>query len=145
MVVFIVLDEIARPVYRPLMRWVASLRLMHRMEIWIAARHRLTILVLLAIPFIIVEPLKIVGLFWIGRGAFVSGIVLLGVAYLAGFVIVERIYSAGRAKLLTIGWFAWGMGLLVTLRTALLERVRQTAAWRAAIRARRAVQAWFAR
>lgn len=145
MVVFIVLDEIARPVYRPLMRWVASLRLMHRMEIWIAARHRLTILVLLAIPFIIVEPLKIVGLFWIGRGAFVSGIVLLGVAYLAGFVIVERIYSAGRAKLLTIGWFAWGMGLLVTLRTALLERVRRTAAWRAAIRARRAVQAWFAR
>jgi len=145
MVVFIILDEIARPLYRPLLRWVASLRLMHRMERWVAARHRLTILVLLAIPFITVEPLKIVGLLWIGRGAFVSGVVLLGVAYLAGFVIVERIYSAGKPKLLTFGWFAWMMGLLVALRTALVERVRRTALWRAATRMRARVAAWLAR
>ncbi|HEY9214310.1 MAG TPA: hypothetical protein VIQ29_15855 [Ancylobacter sp.] len=145
MVVFIVLDEIARPLYRPLLRWVASLRLMHRMENWVAARHRLTILVLLAIPFIIVEPLKIVGLFWIGRGALIPGGVILALAHLAGFVIVERIYSAGKPKLLTIGWFAWAIGLLVTVRTALIERARQTAIWRTVTRAKAAVKAWFAR
>jgi len=145
MLLFIVLDEIARPLYRPLLRWVASLRLMHRMEHWVAARHRLTILVLLAIPFVIVEPLKIVGLLWIGEGSLLQGIVLLGFAYLAGFVVVERIYSAGKPKLLTLGWFAWVMGLLVSLRTALIERARQTAIWRAATRARMTVTAWFAR
>ena len=145
MVLFIVLDEIARPLYRPLLRWVASLRLMHRMERWVAARHRLTILVLLAIPFIIVEPLKIVGLLWIGEGSLLPGIVLLGFAYLAGFVVVERIYSAGKPKLLTFVWFAWVMGLLVALRTALIERARQTSIWKAATRARLTVAAWFAR
>ena len=143
MVVFIVLDEIARPLYRPLLRWTASLRLMHHLERWVAARHRLTILVLLAIPFIIVEPLKIVALLWIGRGAFISGIVLLALAYLAGFVFVERIYSAGKPKLLTIRWFAWAVGLLTSIRTALLDWTRQTAIWKAARRARATVAAWF--
>ena len=144
MVVFIVLDEIARPLYRPLLRWTASLRLMHHLERWVAARHRLTILVLLAIPFIIVEPLKIVALFWIGRGALISGAVLLALAYLAGFVFVERIYSAGKPKLLTIAWFAWVMRLLVSVRNALIERARQTAIWKSVTRAKATVQAWFA-
>jgi len=143
MVLFIVLDEIARPLYRPLLRWVAALRLMHHLERWVAARHRLTILVLLAIPVIIVEPLKILGLFWIGRGALVPGVVLLAVAYLAGFVIVERIYSAGKSKLLTIGWFAWAMGVAIAIRTAMLNWGRRTIVWKTVIRTKATVAAWF--
>lgn len=135
--VLIILDELARPLYRPLLRWVATWRLMQRMEAWIAARHRFTILVLLAIPYAIVEPLKLVALFWIGRGAVVTGVVALGFAHLVGFVLVERVYSAGRDKLLTIRWFARLMALVVWLRDAVLEWARRTAIWKLAARLRR--------
>jgi hypothetical protein len=134
--VLIVLDELARPLYRPLLRWVATWRLMRRLEAWVAARHRFTILVLLAIPFAIVEPLKVLALLWIGRGALVPGGITLALAYLAGFVLVERVYSAGRDKLLTIGWFAWLMAIVAGVREAVSAWARQTAVWQFAARIR---------
>ena len=144
MVLFIVLDELARPLYRPLLRWVASLRLIHHVDRWVAARHRVTILVLLAIPLIIVEPLKILALFWVGRGALIPGAVLLALAYLAGFVFVERIYSAGKPKLMTIGWFAKVMGIAIAIRAAMLDWARRTMVWKSVMRVRARVAAWFA-
>ena len=139
LVFFMVLDGLARPLYRPLIRWVASWRLFARLEVWVAARHRATILVLLAVPLVIVEPMKVVALFWIGRGAVVSGTAALALAYLAGFVLVERVYSAGRDKLLTFGWLA----KLMALRAATVAWIRQTAAWRAVTETRRVVAAWW--
>ena len=39
--VLILIDEIARPLYRPLIAWVASLEIVARMERWIARQPRL--------------------------------------------------------------------------------------------------------
>ena len=64
----------------------------------------------------VAEPLKIVGLVMIGRGQVALGGLVLALAYLASFLIVERIYHAGRDKLLSYGWLAWTMGHLVRLR-----------------------------
>lgn len=148
LVPLILLDELARPFYRPLLRWIASLRFMHRMEKWIGARHPFAILVLLAIPFAFAEPLKVASLFWIANGHLKMGTIALILAYLTSFVVVERIYSAGRDKLLTIGWFSWLMGILVSLRTTLLDWVHRTALWQAAVRmkdrAAAMVKRWFA-
>lgn len=141
--VAIVLDEIARPLYQPLARWVASLRIVARIEEWIAGLPRLVILILLAAHFAVVEPLKIVGLFAIGRGQVVAGTAVLALAYLAGFVIVERIYHAGRAKLLTYGWLAWLVGLLARIRAALWEKVRRSAAYAAVQRTSALVRQWW--
>lgn len=134
LVPLILLDELARPIYRPLLRWIASWRIMHRLDKWIGALHPLAILMLLAIPFAFAEPMKVVSLLWIADGHFKTGTVTLVLAYLMSFVIVERIYHAGRDKLLTIGWFAWAMGIMVSLRATLLDWVHQTALWQAAKR-----------
>lgn len=141
----VVLDELARPFYRPLLRWVATWRLMNWLETWVAARHRFTILVLLAIPFAIVEPLKLQSLVWIARGSVVSGSISLALAYLAGFVLVERIYSAGYPKLMTIGWFARLMRIVVAVREAVLQWVRQTAVWRFAAAVKTRAMRWLGR
>lgn len=141
LVFFMVLDGLARPLYRPLIRWVASWRLFARFEAWVAARHRLTILALLAVPLLVVEPMKVVALVWIGRGAVVSGTLALALAYLVGFVLVERVYRAGEAKLLTFGWLA----KLMEVRAATVAWIKQTAAWKAVAETRRAVAAWWRR
>lgn len=141
LVPLILLDELVRPIYRPLLRWIASWRFMQRLETWVGARHPFAILVLLAIPFAFAEPLKVVSLLWIADGHFKTGTFTLILAYLTSFVVVERIYSAGRDKLLSIGWFAWMMGVMVSVRTALLDWVHQTAFWQAAIRMKEQVTA----
>lgn len=115
----ILLDELVRPLYRPLLARLAALRIMHAFERWIAARSVTTILVLLIVPYVTIEPLKIIALVWIADGWAKAGTVLFALAYLVSFVIIERIYSAGRAKLMTVAWMAW---VIVTL-TALRDRV----------------------
>jgi hypothetical protein len=141
--VLIVIDEIARPLYRPLIRWLSSLRVVARIEAAIAPLPRLAILILLAIPFAIAEPLKLLGLLLMGQGRIKIGLVVLGCAHLASFLIVERIYHAGRDKLLSYGWLAGMMTLLVTLRTQALDWIRASAAYRIAIALRDDVRRWW--
>lgn len=140
---FIILDEIARPLYRPLIRRLAELRVMHRLEETVAALPRPLVLLTLAIPFAIAEPLKLFGLLLFARGQFWAGLVVTAFAHLMSFVFVERIYSAGREKLLSYRWFAWIMGQVVRMRDKLLGWVRSSAAYGFAIRTRDAARRWW--
>ncbi|KPF69678.1 hypothetical protein IP69_10000 [Bosea sp. AAP35] len=141
--VVIVVDEIARPLYRPLIAWFASLRIVARMEAVIARQSRLAILALLAVPFAIAEPLKLLGLWMMTDGRFRTGLVVFAFAHLVSFLLVERIYHAGREKLLTYGWLNWLMTLLERLRRRALDWVRSSAAYGFAIRARDAARSWW--
>lgn len=148
----IVLDELVRPLYRPLVAWFASLRLVARCEEAIGRLPPYGALVALAIPFAIVEPLKLLGLLFLARGAFTAGIVTTAIGHLAGFLLVERVYHAGRAQLLTIPWFARIMGWIDAIRQVVIGRVKASAAWRRAVALMRLVRErlrdlklWFAR
>lgn len=148
----ILLDELLRPVYRPLIAWFASLRLVARLEAAIGRLPPYGALVFLAIPFAIVEPLKLLGLLFLARGAFTAGIVTTAIGHLAGFLLVERVYHAGRAQLLTIPWFARIMGWIEAIRQVVIDRIKASTAWQKAValvraaRARlRGVKLWLAR
>lgn len=103
------IDLAFKPIYRPIVRALISLTIFARIERQIAALPRLAILVLLAVPFAIAEPMKVAALVIMAKGSVLAGLVVLAVAYLANFLIVERIYHAGRGKLLTYRWLAWIM------------------------------------
>lgn len=139
----ILLDEVLRPLYRPLLRAVASLQIVRRAEVFVARQSRLTILILLAVPFAIAEPLKLLALVLLATGRFWSGAVLLGLAHLASFLLVERIYHAGRDKLRTYPWFAWAMDRLTALRDAVLTRLRASAVYRVARHLARRLRRWW--
>lgn len=141
--VFVILDEFLRPLYRPLLRRLAELRIMRRLEEAVAALPRPLMLVALAIPFAIAEPLKLFGLLLFARGQFWAGLVVTAFAHLMSFVFVERIYHAGRDKLLSYRWFAWVMGQIVRVRDNVLGWVRATKAYDLAMRTRDAVRHWW--
>lgn len=109
-IVFVlILDGIFRPLYRPVIRAISGLTFIRRLENRIAGLPRLAILLCLAVPFAIAEPMKIIGLLLIAHGSIKTGIGVTILAHLATFLIVERIYHAGREKLLTYAWLAWIM------------------------------------
>ncbi len=141
--VFVILDEFLRPLYRPLLRRLAELRIMRRLEESVAALPRPLVLLALAIPFAIAEPLKLFGLLLFARGQFWAGLIVTAFAHLTSFVFVERIYHAGRDKLLSYRWFAWIMGQVVRVRDRVLGWVRATAAYDLAMRTRDAVRNWW--
>lgn len=141
--VIIVFDEILRPLYRPAVAWFAALRIVHRLERAIAKLPRGLVLLAFAVPFIIAEPLKLLGLVLLARGHLVSGIAVTGLAHLFSFLVVERIYHAGRAQLLSYGWFAWGIGLLTQWRDRALRWIRASAAYAFAMQARDAARRWW--
>jgi hypothetical protein len=96
-VLALVLDGIFRPLYRPIIRAISRLTFIRKLESRIGGLPRLAILLLLAVPFAIAE------------GTVKTGVAVTVLAHLATFLIVERIYHAGREKLLTYAWFAWIM------------------------------------
>jgi hypothetical protein len=133
--ILIILDEVARPVFQPISRAFGRLRLVTAFEGLIGALPAYGVLACLLVPFAIVEPLKVIALFWIGEGRMVLGIAMLVGAYLASFLVVDRIYHAGRERLLSIGWFAAIMERLAAIRDAVIEPIRRSPIVQSAIRA----------
>lgn len=134
---FVVGVELARPLYRPLLEALERLALVRRAEAAVAGLPRYAILGLIAIPFLGAEPLKVLGVVWVAEGRPVAGVAMLAFAYGASLVLVERIYAAGRGKLLTIGWLAACIGFAARIRDGVLARARALPAWKAAAAASR--------
>ena len=142
-VVYVVLNEIAGFALRPFNRWLNSLAIITRVGAWIDSLPAYVVLVVLAIPFAIAEPAKILALYLMGTGHVVVGLVLIVAAYLVSLLVVERLYHAGRRKLLTIPWFARLMKWLTGMRDRFLDWARQTAVWQKAHALIAAAKDWF--
>lgn len=117
--VIIVADELARPLYRPLMAWLAALALVQRFERWVAGLPPLAILALIGIPYGVVEPVKFLAMVHMANGHLRTGTLVLVLAYLISFVLIERVYTAGRAQLMTLPAVAW----VITTAGAVRERI----------------------
>ncbi|MDB5593459.1 MAG: conserved rane protein of unknown function [Hyphomicrobiales bacterium] len=148
----VLFDEAVRPLFRPLLRALARLRLLQRMQSIVAGLPPYAILVVLLVPFLIAEPLKIVALYWLGTGHVKLGIGTLVGAYAGSFVFVERIYDAGREKLMQIGWFGALMTPVTRARDLFLTWLRGSPGWtlaralaRAARDRARMIAGWFRR
>lgn len=126
---YVILDSFVSPAVRPLLRWLAALKLMIRLEHFVAALPAQAILFLLAMPLAFAEPAKIYALYLIGKGHFVSGLITLAMAYFASLIVAERIYHAGRAKLRSIGWFAALIDWLIGVRDSFVEWIQATGIW----------------
>ncbi|MEP7241674.1 MAG: hypothetical protein ABI697_12380 [Devosia sp.] len=141
--VWAALDELIFPFVRPLIGWLGRLRLFEQIGALIARLPPYAVLVVLLVPFVLVEPLKVLALYWIATGLFVRGIVLLVVSYLLSIFTLDRIYHVGRGQLMKIAWFARLMGWIGGLRDRALTWIKSTPAWQSATRLARGVRDWF--
>jgi hypothetical protein len=144
-VLYVVLDGIVTPVVRPLLGWVAKLRIVIRLQDIVAALPPYAILVLLAVPFAVAEPAKIYALYLMTEGQFAAGLITISLAYLVSLLVVERIYHAGREKLKTVAWFAKLMDWLTGIRDRLLAWARATRVWAFSVKLKRKARAFAAK
>jgi hypothetical protein len=140
---YLILDGIVRPLFRPLIRWLAKLRLVVRLSEAIGRLPAYAVLALLVVPFAIAEPAKIFALYLMASGHAITGVVTLVAAYLVSIVVVDQIFQAGKPKLFTIPWFFKLWTWLSSYRDRLLDWLKSTYVWKRAAEVKQRFRGWF--
>jgi|SRR5450756_842819 len=90
-------------------------------------------LVVMLLPMILVEPLKIVAVCVAGEGHWLTGTGIMIGAYAGSLLVVERLFKIVEPKLMTLGWFASFWIWFTDLRHRARARFAAlTARWRCA-------------
>jgi hypothetical protein len=74
------------------------------------------ITLLLSIPTGLVEPLKLIAVAVAGEGHWITGTVMIIVAYGFSLLFVERLFQIVKPKLLSLPWFAWLWNWVLVVR-----------------------------
>jgi hypothetical protein len=141
-IIIVLLDDFFRSWVVPLARWVGSLSPFRWMQERIANWHRYAILALFLVPMAILEPLKLFS-FYVIATHFWTGVLIFILAKILGIFIAERIFAAGKDKLMTIGWFKAGYDLWVRAKEWVYEYLRSTRAYPVAMEIKARVKAAY--
>jgi hypothetical protein len=133
---YFLIDAIFFSLIKPLGTWLSKLPIFARIDGLIRSLGPYPTFALFAVPLIVLEPIKPVGLYLIASGKVVDGVVLIAIGEVAKITIVERIFHAGRDKLMAIPAFAWGYERVMALR-AYFETL---AVWQAMLRTLRVIK-----
>lgn len=83
-----------------------------------------------ALPMLALLPVKLAALWLIGQGRATLGVLLIVAAKLVGTALVARLFTLTQPALMQLAWFARGYRRWMAWKTALIERVRASWAWR---------------
>jgi hypothetical protein len=128
-VVYFLVDAAFIAVAKPLSNWVARHVVLRKLRVWIRSLRPYPSLALFSVPVIILEPVKPVAAYLAATGQIVSSVLTLIVGELLKLVLVERLFSLTRDKLMKIPAFAWAYG-----------KFRQAKAWLEATEAWRTIR-----
>src|SRR6201995_3924610 len=92
---------------KPISDWLARHVVLRRLRVWIRSFRPSPSLALFSVPVIMLEPIKPVAAYLAATGQIVSGVITLIVGELLKLVLVERLFSLTRDKLMKIPAFAW--------------------------------------
>ena len=134
LILWTLLEWALRPIVHPIYVALGRLRVFALMETGLGRLPPYLALLALAIPFVIIEPIKAFALYWFGIGHFVQGAVLYVISHLLSILIVERVYHAAHGPLMQIGWFARLMAWLDRIRHIGVDWAKSTSTWKFAAR-----------
>lgn len=138
-----ILDQLLFPLFRPLIGWLSGLKLFELIGAGLQKLPPYVMLLVLAVPFFLLEPLKLFALYWIAVGHIYQGAALTILAHVLSILTLERLYHAGKPQLMQIGWFARLMAWLGGIRDTALRIAKSTAVWKWSAEIALAVRAWL--
>ena len=79
-------------------------------------------LALVALPVCTVEPAKLLAVALVGEGHWITGTIMIVLAYAVSLFFVHKLFVIVKPKLLKLRWFAQFWRWLVITRTRMLTR-----------------------
>ena len=119
--------------WRPLsalMARLARFRLWALTELWVAGLPPYGALLTLAVPSVILIPAKLLGVYLLATGHFVTAGMIIVAAKLASTALIARIFLLTKPALMQIPWFAYAYGVFVPWQEALFAGIRASWPWR---------------
>ena len=104
---YFLVDAVFIAVAKPVSDWVAKHLVVRKLRAWIRSLRPYPSLALFSVPVIILEPVKPVAAYLAATGQIMSGVLTLIIGELLKLVLVERLFSLTRDKLMKIPAFAW--------------------------------------
>jgi hypothetical protein len=105
--IYFLVDAIFLTVAKPLANWIAEHWIIESLRVWIVSLSPYPTLALFALPLAVLEPVKPMAAYLVGTGHIVTGLITLVVGEILKLVLVERLFSVSRDKLMSIPAFAW--------------------------------------
>jgi hypothetical protein len=124
---YLLVDAIFMTIARPIADWIARHVALKRLRDWIKSLPPYPSLALFSVPLIVLEPVKPIAAYLAATGQFVSGAVTFIFGELLKLVLVERLFSLTREKLMRIPAFA----RLYESYSKAIAWLKGTEAWRA--------------
>lgn len=113
---------------------IGRLPVFRQLETFITGLPPYGALATLAVPSLLLVPVKLAALWFIAHGQSVPGLATVVVAKFAGTALVARIFMLTQPKLLRIGWFAWLHARLVAFKARLYAAIKASVIYQAAHR-----------
>ena len=139
--IYFLVDAVFMAVAKPMSDWIARHLSLRRLGAWIRSLSPYPSLALFSVPVILLEPVKPLAAYLAATGQFLGSLVTLITGELLKLVLVERLFSLTRDKLMKIPAFAWGYGKFRQAKAWL----QATPAWQAMHAVSRAAREYVAR
>jgi hypothetical protein len=105
--IYFLVDAAFLTVARPVARRLADLRIFGSLRSWIVSLRPYPSLALFMGPVVVLEPVKPAAAYLTATGHFIGGLTVLLVGEMLKLVLLERLFSVSRDKLMSIAAFAW--------------------------------------
>jgi hypothetical protein len=126
--IYFLVDAVFMTVARPLSNRIAAHWTVGSLRAQIVSLRPYPTLALFAVPLIVLEPVKPVAAYLAGTGHITIGMIVLVVGEVLKLVLVERLFSVSRDKLISIPAFARAHGMYLQAK----EWLESLKAWQAA-------------
>jgi len=114
--IYFLVDAIFLTVAKSLANWIAGHWMFENLRVWIISLPPYPTLALFALPLAVLEPVKPMAAYLVGTGHVATGLISLVVGEILKLVLVERLLSVSRDKLMSIPAFAWAYSKYIAAR-----------------------------
>jgi hypothetical protein len=104
---YFLVDAIFLSVAKSLASWIAQHWMFEGLRVWVVSLSPYPALALFTLPLAILEPVKPIAAYLVGTGHVAMGLAILVIGEILKLVLLERLFSVSRDKLMSIPAFAW--------------------------------------
>jgi len=140
-VLYFLIDLIFLSVVRPLRRRLMALMWVRRLREWVGTLNRYAALLLLLVPWLILEPIKPIGFILFAHKHHLAATLVIVGGEVLKLTLFEQLFDMTKPKLMSFRWFAWCYNRWV----AAIEYLRSQPLWHRMLDWYRKVRTWVRR
>ena len=107
---YFLIDLIFFSIVRPMRRRLMALKWIRGLRKWVGTLNRYAALVLLLVPWLILEPIKPIGFVLLAHKHHLAATLLIVVGEAVKLTLFEQLFDMAKPKLMSFRWFAWCYG-----------------------------------